>query len=219
MVATVPQSDKSLAAQEKSRTAKSELLDLVKMVVVFLVVFWVVKSFIVEGYEVLGDSMSPTLHDGERILVLKLPHHMSKVDIFGWIQPFKEGDIIVFEGSGRKRYVKRIIAQNKCQRSNAVSAQPVAADPENDPNVIKVEFDRGIVRVNNWQIDESGYLSSTRTALRDRDICYLQPGEYYVLGDNRAVSKDSRNFHAITDEQIVGKAILRFWPLNKITFF
>ena len=43
----------------------------------------------------------------------------------------------------------------------------------------------------------------------------LQPGEYYVLGDNRPVSKDSRSFGAIDEETIIGKAVLRFWPLSR----
>jgi signal peptidase I len=45
----------------------------------------------------------------------------------------------------------------------------------------------------------------------------LTTGKYFVLGDNRPVSKDSRNFDAIDEEDIIGKAVLRFWPLNRFS--
>ena len=208
--------DAAAVPEQKAHDIKREFTELLKLVVVFLVVFWVVKSFVVEGYEVQGDSMMPTLHDRERILVFKLPHTISKVDVFGWMQPFKEGDIIVFEGAGRKRYVKRLIAMNPQQRRGGVEAK--RQDGSGGAPEVKVEFDRGVVRVNNWQIDESGYLPETAQQARDRDVCFLQPGEFYVLGDNRPVSKDSRSFRAVPEEQIVGRAIVRFWPLSQAAF-
>ena len=47
---------------------------------------------------------------------------------------------------------------------------------------------------------------------------WLGPGEVYVLGDNRRLSKDSRSFNAINDDTVIGKAVLRFWPLSKFSF-
>ncbi len=203
---------------ENSRSLKREVLELLKMVVVFLVIFWAMKALVIEGYEVQGDSMLPTLQDRDRILVFKLPHTISKVDIFHWMHPFEAGDILVFEGEGDKRYIKRLIAYSPYANTGAVEAGPVQ-DPEEDGSAVKVEFDRGIVRVNNWQIDERGYLPEKATHTPDRDICYLKPGEYYVLGDNREVSKDSRSFKAVNDRQVVGRAVLRFWPLSRIRLF
>ena len=200
---------------QKSHDIKREFMEILKLVVIFLVVFWVFKSFVIEGYEVQGDSMQPTLMDRERILVFKLPHTLSRVPLLGWLAPFDSGDIIVFEGAGRKRYVKRLIAHNAQSRRGSVEAQQLEGG-QNAASRVKVEFDRGVVRINNWQLDESAYLPEQARHTKDRDVCYLNPGEYYVLGDNRPESKDSRVFHAIGDEQIVGRAVLRFWPLSKI---
>lgn len=188
------------------------------MVVILLVLFWALKAFVIEGFEVQGDSMLPTLRDQDRILVFKLPHKLSRVPLFRWIEPFDEGDILVFEGVGNKRYVKRLIAYNPIATTQTVEAGPVN-DLAVDASAVKVEFDRGIVRVNNWQIDESVYLPEKERHTRGRDICYLKPGEYYVLGDNRGVSKDSRSFRAVSDRQVAGKAIVRFWPLSRIKLF
>jgi signal peptidase I len=204
--------------EEKSHNIKREFVELLKLVVVFLVVFWGIKTFVIEGYEVLGDSMVPTLQDRERILVLKLPHTLSKLDVFGWLHPFKQGDIIVFEGVERKRYVKRVIALNPSRRRGEVEAQQLTGSG-NSTTDVKVEFDRGAVRINNWQIDETAYLPERARQTNGHDLCVLRPGEYYVLGDNRPVSKDSRSFKAVPDEQIVGRAILRFWPLSRATLF
>ncbi len=194
--------------------AKREFLELVKLVVVFLLVFWGVKSFVIEGYEVQGESMTPTLEDRDRILVFKLPHQLSRLPLLHNIDPFDDQDIIVFEESNSKRLVKRVIAHNPRQKGNTVDAQPL--NDALNPNLIKVEFDQGVVRINDWQIDESAYLPEDARKSRDKDLCMLHPGEYYVLGDHRQVSKDSRSFSAIKDKQIIGKAVLRFWPLSRL---
>jgi signal peptidase I len=211
-------SDSSTPEEIEKPRLKREAFELVKLVVLFLVVFWVIRTFVVEGYEVLGDSMLPNLHDRDHILVFKLPHWFKTVDYFDWVKPFKEGDIIIFEDQTHKRYVKRLIAYNPALSSHSVDAAPLI-DGNDSSAQVKVEYDRGVVRVNNWQIDESDYLPDAARQAPGRDICYLQPGEYYVLGDNRSVSKDSRSFHAVTDKQIVGRAVLRFWPLSKLQWF
>ena len=210
-----PQTDPEAETPKSAKQeAKREFIELIKMVVVFLVVFWGIKTFVLEGYEVLGPSMLPNLHDQERILVLKLPHQISRLPFFSGYQPFKQGDIIVFDGVDNKRYVKRLIAVHPEHERNTVAAKG-RDDAGLSENTVKVEYDRGRVRVNNWQIDESKYLLPEETRSPDTDACVLHPGEYYVLGDHRSVSKDSRSFRAINDDQIVGKAVLRFWPLSK----
>ncbi len=201
-------------SQEQGRQeARREIFDLVKLAVVFLLVFWVVKTFVVEGYEVQGESMAPTLQDRDRILVFKLPHELSRVPLFRGMQPFRESDIIVFEGEDSKRFVKRVVAHNPAERGKTVDAQQLEDAPE---RLVKVEFERGVVRVNDWQIDESAYLPEEMRRVHGTDVRMLRPGEYYVLGDYRQISKDSRSFSAISNDQIIGRAVLRFWPLSKI---
>ncbi len=199
--------------EQKKQEAKREFVELIKLAAVFLVIFWIMKSFVIEGYEVQGESMAPTLNDRDRILVFKLPHELSKLALFSRIEAFEESNIIVFEGEGRKRYVKRVIARNPRTPGKIVDAQRVDVG-DGAESLVKVEFDHGKVRVNNWQIDESAYLQPEAQETKDKDLCLLHPGEYYVLGDHRQVSKDSRSFHAISDEQILGRAVLRFWPLK-----
>src|SRR5690606_37425415 len=111
------------------------------------------RWYAIEGYEVQGPSMQPTLQDGERILVFKLPHILSQYSLFSGIEALDEGDIVVFQSPDdrEKRYVKRVIAKGpRPHGSNTVVAEDINA-PDNR---VSVAFDRGVVYVNNHRVVE-----------------------------------------------------------------
>ncbi len=195
---------------------RREIVEFVKVVVWFLVLFFMLRFFVIEGYEVQGPSMEPTLWNGERILVSKLPLIMSKFSLFDGLDPINEGDIIVLNGPDgtNKRYVKRVVARGPDrERSNKV----VASSDEDLYNGVPLEISQGHLYVNN-EIVEEGYLPERlRTFTSSHLEAFLTTGKYFVLGDNRPVSKDSRNFDAIDEEDIIGKAVLRFWPLSRFS--
>ena len=196
---------------------KREILDFIKLVVWFLIIFLSLKRFVIEGYEVQGESMEPNLYTSERILVLKLPYELSKIGLFHSINAFHPGDIVVFNSpdTPNKRYVKRVIALGP----PAESSKTVAAGSQGDnaENGVLVQFDHGKVYVNNRVIEED-YLSKDNHTSGDVQKLTLEPGDLYVLGDNRKVSKDSRSFDAIDEKTMIGKAVMRFWPPNRISF-
>jgi len=200
---------------EPKQQVKREVLELVKMVMLFLIMFWTLKTFVIEGYEVLGNSMVPTLEDRERVLVFKLPHQISKLPLFTGMTAAGQGNIIVFDSQDEadKRYIKRVIATGP----KRTSRNTVEAEARGDSGGgVKVRFDKGAVFVNNRRIDES-YLVPEEGAghSAETDEAQLHSGEYYVLGDHRSVSKDSRSFGPVRHGQLVGRAVLRFWPLSK----
>ena len=197
----------------KPANIKTEFAELVKMVVWFLVLFFFLKWMVVEGYEVQGPSMEPTLWNNERILVFKLPHKISRV--FPGYQPIKPGDIVVFERTedAGKRYVKRVVAEGlPRQNGNTVGAQG-REDP--GPPAVSLRIERGKVFVNNQRVEESYLPVEIEESFDDSDRAELKAGQYYVMGDHRSVSKDSRVFGTVEDEKMIGKAVLRFWPLGR----
>ena len=67
------------AAPEDKHELRREIADFIKLVAWFLIIFLGLRYFVIEGYEVQGESMHPTLANNERILVLKLPHQISQI--------------------------------------------------------------------------------------------------------------------------------------------
>lgn len=212
-----PAENTETAEPQEKNELRREITDFVKLVAWFLVIFLGLRAFVIEGYEVQGESMDPTLVNNERILVFKLPHKLSQVGLLSNLKAIQPDDIVVFDspdGSG-KRYVKRVIAAGpKAQRGRTANAASTNTTTPSTP--VQVIYDHGDVFVNNRKVEQEYLTDFARTSPGHQEVS-LGPGEYYVLGDNRPVSKDSRSFEAIDDEAIIGTAVIRFWPLSKIS--
>ncbi|MBI2435117.1 MAG: signal peptidase I [Candidatus Hydrogenedentes bacterium] len=217
-----PEVKEAGAAREKVVTPrqeiKREVLELVKMVALFLVLFWGIKSFVVEGYEVQGPSMTTTLDDRERILVFKLTHQLSQLSLLHGLTAIQPGDIVVFDSDEHnKRYIKRVIAKGPpSEKGNLVDARQ-KDELSSDEEQIHFEYRDGATYVDYQPLEEE-YLPPQERRSRDHIVKDLASGEYFVMGDHRSVSKDSRSFGPIHEQQIIGKAVLRFWPLSKFGF-
>ena len=180
---TVEQLEKELRRERHKRSYRSTLLSTVSALVIVAAVAVLVSMLALPVLQVVGESMTPLLHQGEIIISPK----GSK---------FQKGDIIAFYFNN-KILVKRVIA-------NAGEWVNIDAD--------------GNVFINDEPLEEP-YL--TDKALGDTNITlpYQVPdGKIFVMGDHRSTSSDSRNtaVGCVAEEQIVGRVLVRVWPLDKI---
>jgi len=170
-----------------------EALNLVLSVAIAFVLFIVIRTYLFYPFQVVGDSMVPTLETGDRLILNKL----AEIDRF---------DIVVFpalDGTDEE-YVKRIIG--------------LPGD--------EITYFQDELYINGEKVEEH-YLEELKEgsdqALTGDFTLFSLTGEatvpedmYFVLGDNRSVSKDSRVFGFVPAAQMEGTAELRLWPLNKI---
>lgn len=169
-------------------------VDFIQSLVVFGAIFAIIYLFIAQPHKVSGSSMVPTFQNGDYILTDKVSYR------FG--QP-KKGDIIVLKNprDETQDFIKRIIAtpgQN-----------------------LKVEGNN--VYVDNKQQNESylpvGTPTHAGSFLHEGETILIAPNQYFIFGDNRNHSSDSREWGAITKSEIVGKVFFRYWPPAKIGLF
>ena len=148
----------------------------------------VVILFLYQPVRVEGTSMMPALVDQERIFINKFAYRFGISDI-------QSGDTVVFwfPGDPSKSFIKRVIG--------------VPGD--------KVQVTDGQVSVNERPLDEpyvpEAYRDHVSTPLR-----VVPPGEYYVLGDHRSSSNDSRMWGTVPRHYIYGKAAFVYWPLDRM---
>ncbi|HLU99974.1 MAG TPA: signal peptidase I [Acidobacteriota bacterium] len=142
--------------------------------------------FVVQPVKVEGTSMQPELSDQERIFVNKFVYHFSEIE---------RGDVVVFwyPRDPTKSFIKRVIGL---------------------PGE-RVEINEGVVYLNGEPLREP-YLIPRFHDNRSFGPIRVTPNHYFVLGDHRNSSNDSRNWGLVPRENIFGKAILRYWPVSKL---
>ena len=142
--------------------------------------------FIYQPVKVEGISMMPSLEDQERIFVNKFVYRL---------EPIERGDIVVFRypRDPSKSYIKRVIG--------------VAGD--------RIRIDGGQVYVNDQALDED-YVPPAYTDARSYQEMTVPANCYFVLGDHRSMSSDSREFGPVNQSYIYGKAVFGYWPMDKL---
>jgi len=166
------------------------LFEVVETLVLTLVIFLVIQNFVAQPYRVQQQSMERTLEPDQYVLVDKLTPRFDT---------FARGDIVVFnppdawaQGDGTP-YIKRVIGEG--------------GDT--------VEIKDGSVYINGERLVEPYIFDGQDTIVTgDRSSWVIPEGEYFVMGDHRMNSADSRVFGPIPTDAIVGRAWLRYWPFS-----
>jgi signal peptidase I len=154
--------------------------------VISLAVSGFIIIFIYQPVKVEGTSMMPSVSDQERIFINKFVYRFEAID---------RGDVIVFRypNDPSKSYIKRVIG--------------VPGD--------KVQISFGRVYVNGQRMAEP-YVPEQYSDERSMPELTVPPNSYFVMGDHRNMSSDSREFGAVAREYIYGKAVFAYWPAEKM---
>ncbi|MCC6142643.1 MAG: signal peptidase I [Candidatus Hydrogenedentes bacterium] len=207
---TTETSDRAVAAA--GHEVRREAIRFAKILGLFLVLFLLLRGLVVEWVPVNGPSMMPNLQEGDRILVYKLPQTLRALPLLGNMGRLDAGDIVVFDSpADQRRYVKRVIASGPLNPPRNVAN---AMSPVSESTETLVQFEDGSVYVNNRRLEEP-WLTEEARQVHGKCQAALKPGEYFVLGDNRPVSKDSRRIGPVNQGEITGRAVLRFWPPSR----
>jgi len=165
------------------------IYSLIETILVALVLAIVLYLFIMTPHEVVGNSMHPTYKNGEFLMANKITYRVSEP---------KRGDVIIFKYSDTADFIKRIIG--------------VPGD--------EVMIKDGKIYINGELLNESAYLDPSvitngGSYLHEGQTIKLNEDEYFVCGDNRSNSSDSRDFAPIKKSAIKGKAWIVYYPFSE----
>jgi len=170
-------------------------LEIVRIVVISLAIIIPVRYYLIQPFFVRGASMQPNFDNGEYLIIDEISYRFEEP---------QRGEPIVFKypKDPSQYYIKRIVAL------------PGETIEIRDKQIIiyNQEFPQGII------LDESTYLANGQATWGNVRM-ELAEDEYFVLGDNRGASSDSRQWGSLPARYIIGRVWLRAWPFNKAEVF
>lgn len=180
---------KTPPAETSKARLKHWLFDWGETIVVAFILALVIRAFFVQVFWIPSSSMEPTFDINDRLIVNKVIYHFR--------EPRRQ-EIVVFRqvappGSPKKDIIKRVIGL-----------------PGEE-----LEIKGGIVHINGEPIQENHEMYSD---FSDFGPVVIPPEAYFVMGDNRPASADSRYWGYLPRENIIGPSVLRIWPLSKFGF-
>lgn len=172
---------------------KSNIIELIEFIAIMAAILVVIRFFVAEPHKVSGSSMVPNFHDADFIITNKLAVKLGGLE---------RGEVIILTNprNNDQVFIKRIIGL---------------------PGE-RVRLLNGLVYLNGKPLSEPYLPQDIKTPgesfLQDGEEVVVPNNQYFVMGDNRTASSDSREFGPISKELIIGQAFLRYWPLNQLGF-
>ncbi len=207
---------KGLQEEKLEKPGKfSYFFELIKVVIWALIIIIPIRTFLFQPFFVQGASMEPNFHDGEYLIINELGYKETEVGIADKrlfkVEAYKDlerGDVVVFRypKNPKDYFIKRIIGLPG--EKIKINDGKVEVYNEDNPRGLILNENNYLPMVNNY------------TACQQHNCLFeLKEDEYMVLGDNRSHSSDSRTWGVLTQDYIIGKVLLRAWPLSRFDFF
>lgn len=182
----------TLKQEEKNEGVRAFLWEIAQFVVLALIIVVPIRTYIAQPYIVSGSSMHPAFENGDYLIVDQLTYRFKKPE---------HGDVIIFRypNDPSKFFIKRIIG--------------TPGDTLNLHN--------GVITITNSVYPDGITFEESYIAfpLNEEITATLNEDEYFVLGDNRLASLDSRSWGPLEERLIVGRVLVRLFPVTKIGSF
>src|ERR1700761_9241810 len=174
------------SAQTRAGETKGGIHSWIRDLMVSVAISAFIIIFLYQPVRVEGTSMLPMLEDQDRLFINKIAYRVGDIH---------RGDVVVFEypRDHAKSYIKRVIA--------------LPGD--------KLRIDDGQVYVNGVRLKEP-YVPNRFADDRSLAQTVLAPNQYFVMGDHRSISSDSREFGPVDRDLIYGKAVFVYWPMEQV---
>jgi signal peptidase I len=182
---------------------KNPFVDVLLTLVVAVIVAYGVQRFVVKPYKIPSSSMERTLHEGDRVLAVRFLYKLES--------PHR-GDIIVFHPNGigdTALFGDHVASVTYIKRLIGLPGEWVQAS-NGHVQICKGPAGQGCRTLN------EPYVSSAQANFSP---VHVAAGHYFMMGDNRANSDDSRDWGTITKSQMIGRAFMIYWPPDRIRFF
>ncbi len=179
---------------EFAKSPKGFVIELLKIILIALAIIIPVRYFLFQPFYVRGASMEPSFYDNQYLIIDEITYRFTEP---------KRGEVVV---------IKPVTTQTDYLIKRIIGLPGETLEIRNGEVMIRnQQYPDGIVLEETY-LGEGVYTSGTKSATLDSD-------EYYVMGDNRSVSLDSRSFGPLPEDNIVGRAWLRVWPFEEFSHF
>ncbi len=193
----------STAMPAKEKTIKQEIMSWILTLLAAMVAALLIRAFLFDLIRVDGESMRNTLQDGELVLVTKAGYRRGNIE---------RGDVVICHYPDRNSRVKFTLggSLDMTLTRHTLFVKRLIALPGDT-----LEIREGVVYVNSQEVDESG-IDFFSTSHGSYGPVTLGEDDYFVMGDNRGYSNDSRRVGFLSRDMIVGHVKCVLWPLNKL---
>jgi signal peptidase I len=198
-------------AESKEKPKQGSLVELVTIVAVALLLALGIQAFLVKPFRIPSESMVPTLTIGQRVLVDRVSYRFTEPE---------RGDIVVFKPPAGAE--SNVCGVRKPQGQPCPTPTAERSDDNFIKRVVGLPGDRvsvigGRVQINGKPIDEPYIRPDASCAIcnLDREI-RIPPDHFFMMGDNRGQSADSREWGPVPKKWLIGQARVTYWPIDRI---
>lgn len=189
--------DGGISLVEKTKKEKNELWEWIKALVIAFAIALIIRYVFFTPIVVDGESMMPTLKNGDRMIVNKIGYKIGEPDRF---------DIVVFHAPEGKDYIKRVIGLPGDHVEYKDDQLYINGEPIDEPYLDEYKS----------QITEGTLTQDFTLEEIDPNLEVVPEGYVFVMGDNRRYSKDSRHIGVVSLDEIIGNTSVVFWPLSEM---